>query len=219
MIKIYSKLITCVVIIGMVLLFVVSGGLSKDKVVNEYVLYDKNMHVYVISKEKMEKQVSELNSDTSTSTSIGSYSVAEHAKPYIEWIFKYAKQYEVDPILVCAMCSQETDFGRDLSVSSAGAKGLMQFIDPTWQTIMPGKSQDDPEASIEGACKYIKQLSDELGITDPGELGYAYNAGPNRYRKQSGGTEAYNYRNAINTRYQAYKNGTLSIGYKCEEGD
>lgn len=219
MIKIYIRLIIGVLVAGMILLFVLSNTFSGNKIANEYVLYDKNMHVYVISKEKMEEQVSNLNSDASASTNIGSYSVAEHAKPYIEWIFKYAKQYNVDPILICAMCSQETDFGRDLSVSSAGAKGLMQFIDPTWNSIMPGRSQDDPEASIEGACKYISQLSQELGITDPGELGYAYNAGPGRYRRQEGGAEASNYRNAINTRYAAYKNGSLSIGYKYKEGD
>lgn len=51
-------------------------------------------------------------------------------KKYIDSVEQYAKDYEVDPLLVLAIIKTESNFD-DKAVSPKGAKGLMQIMDST----------------------------------------------------------------------------------------
>jgi len=66
------------------------------------------------------------------------------------------------PAVLAAINSVETDFGRNLSVSSAGAVGWMQFMPATWQTYgvdADGDGNADPYSpadAIHGAARYLR---------------------------------------------------------------
>jgi len=71
-------------------------------------------------------------------------------------------QYGVPWSLLAAINSVETDFGRNLNVSSAGAIGWMQFMPATWRAYgVDGngdgtKDPNDPEDAIPAAANYLK---------------------------------------------------------------
>jgi murein DD-endopeptidase MepM/ murein hydrolase activator NlpD len=54
------------------------------------------------------------------------------AKKYLPIYQAAGKKYGVPWQILAAIHKVETDFGRDLSTSSVGAKGQMQFMDKTW---------------------------------------------------------------------------------------
>lgn len=89
-------------------------------------------------------------------------------------IEKYAKQYNLDPILLEEVIRQESNF-RISAASTVGAQGLMQLMPGT--AAMLGVSQiNDPEQNIEGGSRYLA-----MQLTRFGRLDYAlaaYNAGP-----------------------------------------
>lgn len=223
MIKIYLKIVSVFLIVCMVLIFVVSNNDPLDSVINEYMIYDENLHVYVVSKDKIKEKVEELKNDITGEEGVASLnglSVAPFAQKYIGWIDKYSKQYNVDPILICAMCAQETNFGREIDVSSAGAKGLMQFMDNTWNEQMPGRDVNDDESSIEGACKYAAEVIRIIKTTNVPDVAAAYNQGPGKYTiGHPYSDESQTYYDEVGARYNAYKTGALTIGYKYQEGD
>lgn len=102
---------------------------------------------------------------------------------YAEYVYKYAKEYNVDPILVFAIIKAESNFNHNV-VSSSNAIGLMQLMDATAEEIarnldinfVKGKSLYDPELNIQLGTKYFSNLMKEynnnylLALT-------AYNAG------------------------------------------
>ena len=49
---------------------------------------------------------------------------------YSEYVYKYAEEYEVDPLLVFAIIKAESNFNPNV-VSSSKAIGLMQLMDAT----------------------------------------------------------------------------------------
>ena len=53
---------------------------------------------------------------------------------YSEYVYKYSKEYNVDPILVFAIIKAESNFNPDV-VSSSKAIGLMQLMDTTAEEI------------------------------------------------------------------------------------
>lgn len=102
---------------------------------------------------------------------------------YSEYVYKYAQEYEVDPMLVFAIIKAESNFNPNV-VSSSNAVGLMQLMDTTAEeiankldiSILKGASLYNPELNIRLGTKYFSNLMKEynnnylLALT-------AYNAG------------------------------------------
>jgi len=99
--------------------------------------------------------------------------------PFIRY---YCRRYRLDPNLIRAMVTVESDF--DLAaVSPKGAEGLMQ--------IMPGTGRDmglvdpfDGSQNLEAGIRYFKSLLDTFH--DLRLALAAYNAGPARVAKAGG---------------------------------
>lgn len=94
--------------------------------------------------------------------------------PYIN---EASAKYGVDPSLVKAVIDTESAFN-PYSVSSAGAKGLMQLMDGTARGLGVENSFD-PQQNIEGGTRYLAYLLGKYGGSEQAALA-AYNAGPGR---------------------------------------
>lgn len=108
---------------------------------------------------------------------------------YSEYVYKYAEEYEVDPILIFAIIKAESNFNPNV-VSTSNAIGLMQLMDATAEEIanklqinfMKGASLYNPELNIQLGTKYFSNLMKEynnnylLALT-------AYNAGIGNVQK------------------------------------
>ncbi len=101
---------------------------------------------------------------------------------YKEYIEKYAKEYNVDPLLIYSIIKAESNF-KEGTVSNKGACGLMQLMDNTAKevaenTIMEyesGTTLYNPEKNIKLGIIYF---SDLMKIYKNKELALiAYNAG------------------------------------------
>jgi soluble lytic murein transglycosylase len=102
---------------------------------------------------------------------------------YSEYVYKYSKEYDVDPLLVFAIIKAESNFNPNV-VSSSNAIGLMQLMDSTAEelatkldiTFAEKSSLYNPELNIRLGTKYFSNLAKEydgniaLALT-------AYNAG------------------------------------------
>jgi murein DD-endopeptidase MepM/ murein hydrolase activator NlpD len=93
----------------------------------------------------------------------GLFANVEGPPPFLIPIFKAAgRRYGVPWRVLAAINSIETNYGRDLSVSSAGAIGWMQFMPGTWRQYgvdADGHSQPnpyDPQDAIFSAASYLK---------------------------------------------------------------
>lgn len=100
--------------------------------------------------------------------------------PYDEWFREYAKIPGWDWRLLAAQAFQESRFNTSAR-SWAGAVGLMQIMPRTARQLRVNAS--DPRQSIEGACRYLWSIDDQLKDAVPDEserikfiLG-AYNVG------------------------------------------
>jgi cell wall-associated NlpC family hydrolase len=91
------------------------------------------------------------------------------------------RKYGVPWSVLAAINSVETDFGRNLNVSSAGAQGWMQFMPATWAHYGVDGNRDgrkdpsDPEDAIPAAASYLKASG------APGDMQravFAYNHAP-----------------------------------------
>ena len=83
--------------------------------------------------------------------------------PFLVEIYKQAQaRYDVPWQVLAAINSVETNYGRDLSVSSAGAEGWMQFMPETWaqwgvDANGNGKKDPyDPRDAIFAAARYLR---------------------------------------------------------------
>lgn len=219
----------------LVLLVVGSMIMTSHIVVDEYAIYntnlvasDNSLSKLVIDKIRVAEAVNTtegLTTDngsmigmSTSNVSAGNYSVYDQGDAQEIWnkIASISAEEGVDPLLVAAMCEQESDFGRNRSVSSAGAVGLMQFLPETWKgEHMEGDPNNDDDA-IRGACKYIKTIIGVIGTDNPADVGAAYNQGPYGYKehgnKPSTG-ESKKYYAMVGERYAAYANGSRPIGY------
>ncbi len=98
-------------------------------------------------------------------------------------IDKASAEYNVDRHLISAVIAQESG-GNPYAVSRAGAKGLMQLMDSTAQTV--GVSRVfNPHDNIMGGVKYLEQLLRDCGNNEKLALA-SYNAGPAAVKKYGG---------------------------------
>lgn len=127
---------------------------------------------------------------------------------YGEIIIEAAKQYNVDPILVATMITQES-WGQKDAVSKAGARGLMQLMPPTAKGLGVTNS-NDPRQNIFGGTKYIaQQLKTFNG--DVAKALAAYNAGPGNVKRYGGVPPFKETRN-----YVKHIMGAMNIPYDLE---
>ena len=88
-----------------------------------------------------------------------------YRQDYSEYVEKYAKEYNVDPLLIYSIIKAESNFD-DEAVSSKGATGLMQLMDNTAKEIATNESLEyvsneslfDPETNIKLGVKYFADL-------------------------------------------------------------
>jgi hypothetical protein len=123
--------------------------------------------------------------------------------PYSNLFAQAANRYGVDASLLAAVASQESSFD-STAVSPAGAQGLMQFMPATAKGL--GVNPLDPASAINGAAKYLSQLTDQFGSTQLALA--AYNAGPGTVSRHGGVppySETQNYVRAVMTKAEAYR--------------
>ena len=107
---------------------------------------------------------------------------------YREEILSSAKEYDLDPYLVCGVIFTESAF-RPEAKSSVGALGLMQLMPATGLEEaelleIEGVTEQrltEPTLNIRLGCTYLRKLLDEFG-TESVALA-AYNAGPGCVRQ------------------------------------
>ena len=88
-----------------------------------------------------------------------------YRQDYSEYVEKYAKEYNIDPLLIYAIIKAESNFNND-AVSSKGAAGLMQLMDETAEEVATNESIEyvsndslhDPETNIRIGVKYFADL-------------------------------------------------------------
>ncbi|MBB3083155.1 NlpC/P60 family protein [Geodermatophilus sabuli] len=101
--------------------------------------------------------------------------------PYADLFTRAGNRHGVDPALLAAVASKESGFNAS-AVSPAGAQGLMQFMPATAAGL--GVDPFDPASAVDGAARYLSQLTGRFGST---ELGLAaYNAGPGTVSRHGG---------------------------------
>lgn len=140
---------------------------------------------------------------------------------YKEIVILESNNCEVDPYLVFAVIKKESKFNEN-AVSSKGAKGLMQIMDSTANSLVSDKEYDifDPKTNISIGTRYLKQLIDRYSGDITMALA-AYNAGlgnVDKWKKddtvfQNGSIvidnipfeETKNYTTAVIKYYNAYK--------------
>ncbi len=101
---------------------------------------------------------------------------------------KYAKQYELDPLMLMAQAYQESRL-REKAKSHVGARGIMQLMPATAREMNVG-SIHNTDSNIHAGVKYHKLLKDRyfndeaIDNADRTLFIFAgYNAGPNRINK------------------------------------
>lgn len=101
--------------------------------------------------------------------------------PYADLFTRAGARHGVDPALLAAVAQQESSFDAG-AVSPAGAQGLMQFMPATARGL--GVDPFDPASAVDGAARYLAELTERFGST---ELGLAaYNAGPGTVSRYGG---------------------------------
>ena len=110
------------------------------------------------------------------------YLKAAYPLKYASIVSTCAEEYDLPPSLIYAVIRTESHFRED-AVSSAGAKGLMQLMDTTYewiQTKIPGEPQPperifEPEVNIRCGAKVLDVLHDIFKNSETAVA--AYNAG------------------------------------------
>lgn len=108
---------------------------------------------------------------------------------YSEYVYLYAKEYEVDPLLIFAIIKAESNFNPDV-VSSSQAIGLMQLMDATAEELArkldipfaEKSSLYDPDLNIRLGTKYFSDLLKEYKQNTLMAL-TAYNAGKGNLKR------------------------------------
>ncbi|MGB9848822.1 MAG: peptidoglycan DD-metalloendopeptidase family protein [Moorellaceae bacterium] len=99
---------------------------------------------------------------------------AEHLPIFI----KAQEKYGVSWAVLAAIAKTESDFGRNMKVSSAGAIGYMQFMPDTWEAYKQdgnGDGRFDPSDPWDAVFSAANMLRANGFDTDPQGAVYAYN--------------------------------------------
>ena len=110
------------------------------------------------------------------------YLKAAYPLKYESIVSTYAEEYDLPPSLIYAVIHTESHFRED-AVSSAGAKGLMQLMDTTYEWIQTKFPEDpaplerifEPEINIRCGAKVLDVLHDMFTNSETAIA--AYNAG------------------------------------------
>ena len=99
---------------------------------------------------------------------------------YKDIIAKYCKSYSVDPATICALIKAESNF-KETAQSHAGAKGLMQLTDHTFDFCLNQLNLKDsdvfsPETNIRCGIWYLSYLLEKYDGDEKNAIA-AYNAG------------------------------------------
>lgn len=105
-----------------------------------------------------------------------------YRQDYSNYVEKYAKENNIDPLLIYAIIKAESNFNNE-AVSSKGATGLMQLMDNTAKEVaineaveyVSNESLLDPETNIKLGVKYFADLLNSFGNKEVALA--AYNAG------------------------------------------
>ena len=105
-----------------------------------------------------------------------------YRQDYSEYVEKYAKENNIDSLLVYAIIKAESNFDDD-AVSNKGAMGLMQLMDETAKEVATNELMEynseetlyNPEKNIQIGVKYFADLKEIFG-NDAIAIA-AYNAG------------------------------------------
>jgi cell wall-associated NlpC family hydrolase len=123
--------------------------------------------------------------------------------PYADLFTRAGSRHGVDPALLAAVAQQESGFDAS-AVSPAGAQGLMQFMPATARGL--GVDPFDPASAVDGAARYLAELTEQFGST---ELGLAaYNAGPGTVSRYGGippYAETQDYVRSVMSKAEAYR--------------
>lgn len=103
--------------------------------------------------------------------------------PVLPLIHRLAQQYSVDPRLVQAIITVESNFDPH-AVSRAGAQGLMQLM-PDTAARYRVEDPFDPHANIEGGVRYLRDLL-RMFPSDLRHVLAAYNAGEGTVQQYGG---------------------------------
>ncbi|WP_170861018.1 NlpC/P60 family protein [Trujillonella endophytica] len=101
--------------------------------------------------------------------------------PYSDLFAAAGAKHGIEPGLLAAVAKTESNFSSS-AVSAAGATGLMQFMPATARGL--GIDPADPASAIDGAARYLRQLTDQFGSTSLALA--AYNAGPGTVSRYGG---------------------------------
>lgn len=96
-----------------------------------------------------------------------------------------ANKYGLSPQTLWGIYGTETSFGANTSVSSAGAKGPMQFMDATWAKYGGGRNVTSFDAAMPAAAHYLHDLGANSNPTSPATI-----AAVNAYNGNGGGSDA-----------------------------
>ncbi|MCD7774803.1 MAG: lytic transglycosylase domain-containing protein [Clostridiales bacterium] len=104
-----------------------------------------------------------------------------YPKTYSEYVEKYAAEYDVSETLLYAVIRTESGFDPE-SVSSAGARGLTQITEDTFEWLLTKTGDDftfddlfNPEVSIKYGAYFLSILANEYTVTETAVA--AYHAG------------------------------------------
>jgi soluble lytic murein transglycosylase-like protein len=131
--------------------------------------------------------------------------------PYGAEITAAAQRNGIDPALLAGLVRQESNFDPTVG-SPAGARGLTQLM-PGTAAALGVTDVTDPQQSLEGGAKYLKQQLDAFGGDITKALA-AYNAGPGAVQRYGGVppyAETQNYVQKVQAFAAAYR-GTPAAG-------
>jgi len=116
-------------------------------------------------------------------------------KPFAEVVYAEAEKYQIDELLIYSVMRAESKYDEN-AVSYAGAKGLMQITDDTFDMISRntdvGNDVFDPETNIKAAVWYLDYLYTLLEDID--STIRAYNCGINNLNRKIAQTEIFRHR-------------------------
>ena len=122
-----------------------------------------------------------LRAESASAAAAPASAAALSGVPYADLFTRAGSRHGVDPALLAAVAQQESGFNAS-AVSPAGAQGLMQFMPATARGL--GVDPFDPASAVDGAARYLADLTEQFGST---ELGLAAsNAGPGTVRRYGG---------------------------------